>query len=135
MPSTAPGQRAAQMSGDDVRAAAQTYAELGPEYQDAVVESFLDRVTREIDSRVDARIAQQPSSHPFPPRRHGGHGGSAMGLAIVSMVLGIPISAIAVAAGKHPAGVVGLIVVWAAIAIINVAYSLSSGARRLSTFT
>jgi hypothetical protein len=41
------------------------------------------------------------------------------------MVLGIPISAIAVAAGAHPAGALGLIVVWVAIAAINLGYAMS----------
>jgi hypothetical protein len=48
-----------------------------------------------------------------------------MTLAVISMALGIPISAIAVAAGKHPAGILGLIVVWIAIAAINITYTAS----------
>ena len=47
----------------------------------------------------------------------------------MSMALGIPISAIAVAAGKHPAGALGLIVVWIAIAVINIAYNVGYQAR------
>ena len=41
------------------------------------------------------------------------------------MVAGIPISAIAVAAGSHPAGAFGLVVVWVAIAAINLGYAIS----------
>jgi uncharacterized membrane protein len=52
-----------------------------------------------------------------------------MALAIISMVLGIPISAIAVAAGTHPAGFMGLLVVWIAITAINIAYNISYSAR------
>ena len=48
---------------------------------------------------------------------------SPLALAIVSMALGIPLSAIAVAAGSHPPGFAGLLVIWLAIAVINVAYS------------
>jgi uncharacterized membrane protein len=60
-------------------------------------------------------------------RRHGT--GAAMALAIISMALGIPISAIAVAADTHPAGFMGLVVVWIAITAINIAYNVSYSAR------
>jgi hypothetical protein len=42
----------------------------------------------------------------------------------ISLVFGIPLSGIAVAAGAHPAGLAGLLVVWIAIAVINVAYAV-----------
>jgi hypothetical protein len=40
------------------------------------------------------------------------------------MVLGIPLTAIVVTAGSHPAGLAGLLIVWAAIVAINVAYAI-----------
>src|SRR5215469_2798464 len=45
------------LSPDEIRAAAETHRDLGPDYQSAVIESFLDKVGREIDARVDARVA------------------------------------------------------------------------------
>jgi hypothetical protein len=112
------------MSPEEIRAAAEVHDELDPRYRDAVVESFLDKVGREIDARVDERLAQRG------PRRHGhGHSGSPLALAVCSLIFGIPISAIAVAAGTHPAGLLGLLVVWAAIAAINIAYNMSCAAR------
>jgi hypothetical protein len=116
------------LSPEEIRAAAETHNELGPAYRDAVVDSFLDKVGREIDARVDARVAQRQMGQP-PARDRRGHAGSPMALAITSMVLGIPISAIAVAAGTHPAGFMGLLVVWIAIVAINVAYNVSYSAR------
>jgi hypothetical protein len=116
------------LSPEEIRAAAETHHELGPGYRDAVIDSFLDKVGREIDARVDARLAQQQAAQP-PARDRHGHSGSPMALAITSMVLGIPISAIAVAAGKNPAGALGLIVVWIAIAVINIAYNVGYSAR------
>ena len=125
------------LSPEEIRAAAETHNELGPVYRDAVIESFLDRVGREIDARVDARLRQQQAEQPpvqqqaeRPPVQYRrGNSGSPMALAITSMALGIPISAIAVAAGTHPAGLLGLLVVWIAIAVINVAYYASYAAR------
>src|ERR1700678_373786 len=113
------------MSSEEIRAAAETYSELGPGYRDAVIESFLEKVGGEIDARVAARLAALPSMPGPTGRRRGSGSGSPLALAVISMVLGIPISAIAVAAGDHPAGALGLIVVWLAITAINLGYAMS----------
>ena len=111
------------LSPDEIRAAAETHRELGPDYQSAVIESFLDKVGREIDARVDARLAAaQVPSQPAKPARDRSER-SQLALAIVSMSLGIPLTAIAVAAGTHPPGFAGVLVIWIAIAVINVVYS------------
>ena len=109
------------LSSRDLRAAAEAHQELGPEYRDAVLDSFLERVNREIDTRVDARLRQQPVTP--PPAQRAAKSLNPMVLALGSISLGIPISAIAVAAGKHPAGFWGLLVVWIAIAAINLGYA------------
>jgi hypothetical protein len=113
-------------SPEEVRAAAEVHRELGSDYQAAVVDSFLDKVGREIDARVDARMAARAAPQPPEPAR------KSMSPAFVllsTMALGIPISAIAVAAGQHPAGGLGLLIVWIAITVINVAYAISSHQR------
>lgn len=119
------------MSPEEIRAAAEVHDELGPRYRDAVIESFLDKVGREIDARVDSRLAQQGPAHPAQTGRRGHHhsGSSSLPLAVVSLIFGIPLTAITVAAGPHPVGLPGLIVVWAAIAVINVAYNLSQSSK------
>jgi len=116
------------LSAGDLRAAAETHKELGPEYRDAVLESFVERVGREIDARVDARLAQAavrpvaPQPAPAAPARQPKQF-SPLAMALGSIALGIPITAIVVAAGAHPTGIWGLLVVWIAIAVINVAYA------------
>ena len=116
------------LSAGELRAAAETHKELGPEYRDAVLESFVERVGREIDARVDARLAQAavrpaaPQAAPAPPARQPKQF-SPLAMALGSIALGIPITAIVVAAGAHPTGIWGLLVVWIAIAVINVAYA------------
>ena len=64
-----------ELSPGEVRAAAEVHRELGPEYSDAVVESFLERIDRrvaeridrEVAARVDARLREpQPQPHPRP---------------------------------------------------------------------
>ena len=117
------------LSAAEVRAAAETHKELGPEYRDAVLDSFVERVGREIDARVDARLAQA-AAQPLaaqrmatPPAPRTSKPFSVMALALGSIALGIPLTAIVVAAGAHPAGFAGLLVIWIAIAVINLGYA------------
>jgi hypothetical protein len=49
---------------EDVRAAAEVERELGPEYSDAVVAAFLDKVDRAVAARVEARLAERRGSEP-----------------------------------------------------------------------
>ena len=117
------------LSASELRAAAETHKELPSEYRDAVLESFVDRVGREIDARVDARlaqaaarpVAQQPA--PPPPALRQPRPVSVMILALGSIALGIPLSAIALAVGSHPTGFAGLLVIWIAITVINLGYA------------
>jgi len=97
---------------DEVRAAAELHRELEPEYRDAVVESFLDRVGKEIDARVDQRLAAQPRPQP-----------RTIALAVVSVALGIPLTAIIMSLSKS-GQLAELAIVWLAIALMNVAYAL-----------
>ena len=53
------------LSHQEIYAAAAAHDELGPEYSDAVVASFIEKVDREIGARVDARLAGM--RQPVPP--------------------------------------------------------------------
>jgi hypothetical protein len=119
------------LTPDEFRAAAETHRELGPEYQSAVIDSFIDKVGREIDARVDARLAQaRVPGAVFPgpqgqlpvvtPQVKDGRGGQ-LALAIVSMALGVPLTAIAM--GTH-AGTLALFIIWMGIVAVNVAFAL-----------
>ena len=114
---------------DEIRAAAETHHELGPAYRDAVIESFLDKVGREIDARVDARLAQQQAAQP-PSRDRRGHSGSPMALAIISVGTGHPDQRDRRRSRYTPGGGLwALLVVWIAITAINIAYNVSYAAR------
>ncbi len=52
------------LSPDEFRAAAEVYRELGPEYGDAIAESFTEKINREIEARVAAQLSRAPR----PPR-------------------------------------------------------------------
>jgi hypothetical protein len=65
------GQHASAVSPEDIRAAAETYRELGPEYSDAVVASFIDKVDKEVAARVAARLAGARRPATAKPGRRG----------------------------------------------------------------
>jgi hypothetical protein len=132
---------------DEITASVAAHAELGSGYDTAVAEGLVERIGEEIDRRIDARLGGQPRPEatsmppayrgpaapapavppavpPPPPavRRTGGLSGVVLGLG--SMGLGLGSTAVVVA--HHVDGVAATIMVlliWAAIAVINVAHS------------
>jgi hypothetical protein len=104
---------------DELRATIEARRDLGPDYESALVESFLDRVEQTIATRVrsevDARLAQEPGR-----RGRGRERDPAMAMALGSLGIGIPLTGIA--AGTS--GMVGLLVAWIGIAMVNMAYAL-----------
>jgi hypothetical protein len=116
------------LTPDEIRAAAEVHSELGPDYRDAVIDSFLDKVGREIDARVDARVARQSAPAPAPapqhPHEHQHHHRNFNGsfaVPLASLIFAIPLTAIA--ANSH-AGSLGIFIVWIGIAVVNIAYAV-----------
>ena len=136
---------------DEITASVAAHAELGPRYDSAVAEGLVERIGEEIDRRIDARfggqdragqsapngnnvppayrgpVAPTPSmpaaAPPLPvPRRAGGLSGVI--LALGSMGLGIGATAVVVSNQSNSlADVLMILLIWAAIAVINVAHS------------
>jgi hypothetical protein len=122
----------APFSPDDIRAAAEVHAELGADYHDAVVESFLAKVDREIEERVDARLAasrrtKRRGSGLISAERHGDYpAGLISGLVLGTIATGIPFTFLArrvailgVYHGWEWHG--NLWLLWALIAVVDVA--------------
>lgn len=93
---------------------------LGDEAEDAIIREFLDRSGRGIDARVEARLAEweqryrQPRKQPNPDR-------SALALAIVSLIAGVPLTGIAVAFGNN--SLIVALVIWIGIVLVNLVYN------------
>lgn len=88
------------VSPEDIRAAAETYQELGPQYHDAVVASFLEKVDREVAARVEARLADLAPPRPAqPPQRRSRRAGLTRRRAVRDVV----------AAGAGALAVVGVV--------------------------
>jgi hypothetical protein len=91
---------------EDLQAAIEARRELGSEFEPQVVESFVERVEKRLTQRA-----------PEAPARQGRDGSFA--LALVSLGVAIPITAIAATHG----GIVALIVVWIGIVLVNAVYN------------
>ena len=108
---------AGDLPRDEAEAALAARQELGPEYEPAIVESFVDRLDKVIDARVAERVEQLGGRPPAKPDRGG------LALAIVSVGCGIPITAIAAAI----VGLPGVLVAWVGIVLVNMAYAMQAG--------
>ncbi|MFJ2776247.1 hypothetical protein [Kitasatospora sp. NPDC087315] len=115
----------------DLDATLQARKELGKEYEAELVDSFLSRLESRLDARLDTRLERRLAERldgsgiaERPRRRPSGRSNSKLPLA--SLVLGIPLTAIAT--GGPGNGVMGLIVCWAGIVGVNVAAAM--GDRR-----
>ncbi len=105
----------------EIRAAAAAHEELGPEYSDAVVASFLNRVEEEIAARVEARMAGAP--RPEAPAIEDSRRALWRGIALGIVIGGILVSAIGGNATEHKHRIVLIllvcVVVYAAVSTIR----------------
>jgi hypothetical protein len=118
----------------DLNAAVQTRKELGEAYESELIESFLEKVEQRIDATVEKRVRRQLAEQQMVIARGGRqpqggvepHGpGPAFGLAALSMVLAIPLSAIAAA----QTGLAGLLTCWIGIVGVNACYAWGRSRR------
>jgi len=124
------------LSPEEIRAAAAAHKELGPEYSDAVIESFLERVDREITARVDSRLGPVSREQPVPPAQSNTRRTLLTGVAIGILVTGVPSMAVAASAGGVIPGdetsvLIVLAILWAiAVAIAAFASRVPFELRR-----
>lgn len=102
----------------DLEATVAARAELGQEYEPALVESFVERIDAQIERRVDAELQRR--------ERDEKAGGFDTGLVYATMGIGIPLTAIAGGIADLP----GIIVAWTGIVGVNLAAALGSRLRR-----
>jgi hypothetical protein len=108
-------------SAQDIRAAAEVHRELGPEYDDAVVESFLAKIDKHIEERVEQRLASvtRRARRPVNPVRLGKYRAALAGAVAGSVVAGAPLTVMAWAVlhqfGVNPAP---FVVVWVVLLVV-----------------
>jgi hypothetical protein len=126
---------------DDLRAAVGARRDLGEEYEPEVIDAFMDRLDARIAGRVDQELAARAGTvpheyqnqyqnqnryqpTPVPQLPHKGDS-AATWVALASLVLGVPITAVA----TDNAGILGAMVAWAGIATVNVAHAIGRWGR------
>ena len=127
---------------EDVAAAAAAHSELGREYDGALAEGLVERISLEIDKQVDARLAQRgihPSQAAWANVAMGlgsvglGIGATAVTLHSLSSTGTVPKAAVDLGAfhasvmssttSISAAQVVLVVLIWVAIAVVNIAYA------------
>ncbi|WP_330320202.1 hypothetical protein OG927_13245 [Streptomyces clavifer] len=110
----------------ELDATLQARGELGPEYESALIDSFLEKVEQRLDGTLDRRVRRHFAEQQMvvarggtPPAQATGTFGERFGFGIVSLVLAVPLSAIGVA----NAGIDGLVVAWLGIFGVNAVHA------------
>ena len=130
-----------QTARDEITAAAAAHRELGPQYDEAVAESLIDRIGEEIDRRVDARMGHsQPSAsarreprRPAPPPEASPApapagpprlSAASVVLALGSMGIGIGVAGTVIpVSGSQGGGYWLVALIWVIIGVINVSWA------------
>jgi hypothetical protein len=93
---------------EDLEATLAARRELGPSHDDELVAGFLER--------IDARLGQRRPAKALDPTASQG---MRFAISIVSLISGIPITAIALS----QSGLAALVVAWVGIVLVNVVFS------------
>ncbi|TDD92520.1 hypothetical protein E1293_00625 [Actinomadura darangshiensis] len=102
---------------EDLTAAMAARRELGPDYDDAFIETVVDRIQESLDARTAAAPRPWPRRAPEPRSR--GEGDHSLAMAVLSLLAAIPLSAI----GVVNAGLPGLLFVIVGIVLVNFTYT------------
>jgi len=89
----------------DIRAAAEVQRELGPEYDDAVIAAFIDRVDQAVAARVEARLAEERRKLPATRNRRTLLKGVALGVCAGALVAGVSIGHVGAASSGQSVSV------------------------------
>ena len=89
---------------DEARATLAARHELGADFEDELVDRFVEKVEQRLETRY-GKAARREGDKPF-------------NLAVVSIIFGIPLTAIA----GGVAGLAGLMIAWIGLVLINVVF-------------
>jgi hypothetical protein len=115
-----------ELERTEIEALLETRRELGLRYDSELVDGFADRIER----AVVARQTQEQGDIAWERRSQEGAGQRQLALGIVSVVAGIPTSAITLAIPDGAASSFALCVAWSGIVAVNVAHAFQGRRRR-----
>ena len=105
----------------DIEALGATRAELGRDYEPALLDAFADRVEAAVDHRITAAVQAARPDHSMTRRL----AGQQLALGIVSLVAAIPISIVLGVKGE----LLALLIAWAGIVAVNWAHAFQGRGR------
>jgi hypothetical protein len=100
---------------EDLQATLDARRDLGPDYEPALVDSLVER----LDATIAARVAAELHLRGVPPAKQRASGSAMVPIALGSMAIGIPLTAIASTSGP-----VAIVATWIAIVAINMASAM-----------
>ncbi len=107
----------------DIEAALATRRELGARYDAELVDGFAERIERAVDRRLSDQVVLQQRR----VAAGAGAGTRQLALGIVSVIAGIPITAISLAVpDQGELSLLSLIVTWGGLGVVNVAHAWQS---------
>ncbi|MER6327851.1 hypothetical protein ABT298_00745 [Streptomyces sp. NPDC001034] len=119
----------------DLDATVRARRDLGDDYDSALVESFLEKVEQRLDGAVDRRVRRQLAEQQMAAARGTARRpnpvdswGERYGFAVLTLVLAVPLSAIAGAL----TGLAGMVVTWLGIVGVNAAQAIRQRPELLS---
>lgn len=104
---------------DELAAALAARRDLGPAYDDALADSFVDKIDQQIEARVDQRLSERGGKGARAQSDEAGQRQWVLG--IISLGTGIPITAIAGGTADMP----GILIAWLGIVGVNAAHAWS----------
>ena len=114
-----------ELERSEVEAVLETRRELGLRYDAELVDGFADRIQAEVERRVSSELQVRAQGQAAQKSA----GSRQLALGIVSLVAGIPVTAISLTANDDPS-IIGLVISWGAITAINAAHALQGRQRR-----
>ncbi|MFD8965332.1 hypothetical protein ACFV0C_10055 [Streptomyces sp. NPDC059568] len=109
----------------ELNATLQARHELGADYESALVESFLEKVEQRLDGTVERRVRRELAERQMAAARDARTSspvegfGERFGFGVISLILAIPLSAIAAV----NADIEGLVVCWLGIFGVNAVHA------------
>lgn len=104
-----------QVNRDDIEATLDVRRERGAQIEPALVDAMAHKIEATVRRRFDAEVAERRRREVVDRSGNGGR----IAVAVVSLIMGVPLTAIAL-----DAGLLALTVVWTGIALVNIALGL-----------
>ena len=105
-----------EMSREDIEATLAVRQEQGANMEPALIDAMASRIEATVRRRHEAEVAERKRSEVAANSGQGAR----IAIAVVSLVMGIPMTAIAGAMG----GLAGIVVVWVGIVLVNMVFSM-----------